>query len=117
SGNQRLERVFLEHSYRWLKPAGVLVFVIPQPQLQPCARLLAEHFTSVRVYRLTDPACLQYKQVAVLALRRKRSVRITDSPLLDATRYLKKLSTRNDLSVLSTEPETRYEVPGSQPVV
>jgi hypothetical protein len=117
SGNQRLERVFLEHSYRWLKPAGVLVFVIPQPQLQPCARLLAEHFTNLRVYRLTDPACLQYKQIAVLAVRRKRNERTSDSALLDATRYFEGLSARNDLSVLSTEPETRYEVPGSQPVV
>jgi hypothetical protein len=85
--------------------------------LQPCARLLAEHFTSVRVYRLTDPACLQYKQVAVLALRRKRNERTSDSALLDATRYLEGLSTRNDLSVLSNDPETRYEVPGSQPAV
>lgn len=117
SGNQRLERVFLEHTYRWLKPAGVLVFVIPQPQLQVCARLLAEHFTSIHVYRLTDLACLQYKQVAVLASRRKRSDRIADSALLDATRYFEALSTRNDLSVLSNEPDTRYEVPGSQPVV
>ena len=78
SGNQRLEKVFLEHTYRWLKPAGVLVFVIPQPQLQPCARLLAEHFTNLRVYRLTDPACLQYKQIAVLAVRRKRNERTSD---------------------------------------
>lgn len=29
--NQRLELVFLEHTYRWLKPGGVLVFIIPQP--------------------------------------------------------------------------------------
>jgi hypothetical protein len=117
SGNQRLERVFLEYTYRWLRPTGVLVFVIPQPQLQPCARLLAEHFTNVHVYRLSDPACLQYKQVAVLALRRKRNDRTSDSALLDATRYLEGLSARNDLSVLSNEPETRYEVPGSQPAV
>jgi hypothetical protein len=117
SGNQRLERVFLEHTYRWLKPMGVLVFVIPQPQLQPCARLLAEHFTTIRVYRLTEAACIQYKQIAVLALRRKRNERAGDSALLDATRYLEALSARNDLSVLSNEPETRYEVPGSQPAV
>ena len=35
SHNQRLELVFLEHTYRWLKPGGVLVFIIPQPQLKP----------------------------------------------------------------------------------
>lgn len=38
TNNQRLELVFLEHTYRWLKPGGVLLFVIPQPQLKPCAR-------------------------------------------------------------------------------
>lgn len=29
SQNRRLEQVFLEHCYRWLKPAGVLVLVVP----------------------------------------------------------------------------------------
>ena len=43
SGNQRLEFVFLEHTYRWLKADGILVFVIPQARLKPCARLLADH--------------------------------------------------------------------------
>jgi Uncharacterised methyltransferase family (DUF6094) len=39
TNNQRLELVFLEHTYRWLKPGGVLIFVIPQPQLKSCARI------------------------------------------------------------------------------
>jgi len=56
SNNQRLEAVFLEHTYRWLKPGGVLVFVIPQPQLKSCARILSEHFSDFTVYKLTDPA-------------------------------------------------------------
>ena len=117
SGNQRLERVFLDHSYRWLKPAGVLVFVIPQPQLQPCARLLAEHFTNLRAYRLTDPACLQYKQIAILGVRRKRNERTSDTALLDAVRYLEGLSAKNDLGVLTDEPAGCYDVPASQPIV
>ena len=72
TNNQRLELVFLEHTYRWLKPGGVLVFVIPQPQLKPCARILSEHFTGLIVFLLTEPACVQYKQVAVVGIRRKR---------------------------------------------
>src|SRR5208282_4190721 len=36
SNNQRLELVFLEHSYRWLKPGGVLLFVTPQLRLAKC---------------------------------------------------------------------------------
>jgi Uncharacterised methyltransferase family (DUF6094) len=38
SNNQRLELVFLEHSYRWLRAGGVLVFVILQLRLAKCAR-------------------------------------------------------------------------------
>ena len=56
SNNQRLELVFLEHTYRWLKPGGVLVFVIPQPQLRPCAQNAKRAFhRSVRVR--TDRTC------------------------------------------------------------
>ena len=66
SNNQRLELVFLEHTYRWLKAGGVLIFVIPQLRLAKCARLLSEHFTDLRVFRLTEPACLEYKQIVVL---------------------------------------------------
>jgi hypothetical protein len=117
SGNQRLEKVFLEHTYRWLRPEGVLVFVIPQPQLQPCARLLAEHFTNLRIYRLTDPACVQYKQIAILALRRKRNERTGDAALLDAARYLEGLAVKGDLAALTGEPDGRYDIPDSQPII
>src|ERR1051326_7218520 len=33
SRNARMERLFLEHTYRWLKSAGVLVLVIPGNQI------------------------------------------------------------------------------------
>lgn len=60
SNNQRLELVFLEHCYRWLKAGGVLLFVVPQLRLSKCARLLSEHFTDLRVFRLTESACLSF---------------------------------------------------------
>jgi tRNA1(Val) A37 N6-methylase TrmN6 len=44
SNNQRLEAVFLEHTYRWVKAGGVLLFVIPQLRLAKCARLLERTF-------------------------------------------------------------------------
>ena len=92
SNNQRLEFVFLEHRYRWLKAGGVLLFVIPQVRLAKCARLLSEHFTDLRVFRLTEPACLEYKQIVVLA-------------------------TKNELEPLGDNPEVQYELPASEPVV
>jgi hypothetical protein len=102
SNNQRLELVFLEHTYRWLKAGGVLLFVIPQLRFAKCARLLAEHFMDVRVLRLTEPACLQYKQIVVLATRRKRNAKITDAALLDGVRYLELWQRRARLSRWAT---------------
>jgi len=117
SNNQRLEYVFLEHTYRWLKPGGVLLFVIPQLRLTKCTRLLSEQFTDLRVFRLTAPSCLQYKQMALLATRRKRHSRLPDAALLDAVRYLETQGARGDLEPLGDKPTVRYEVPSSGPAV
>lgn len=117
SNNQRLELVFLEHTYRWLKPSGVLLFVIPQPRLARCARLLAEHFTDLRVFRLTEAQCLLYKQIVVLATRRKRNSKVTDTILLGAARHLEALATKAEIEPLGDNPEVLYVVPGSAPAV
>jgi SAM-dependent methyltransferase len=117
SNNQRLESAFLEQTYRWLKPTGVLLFVIPQSRLANCARLLSEQFTALRVLRLTEPACLQFKQIVVLASRRKRHARLSDTALLEGTQYLENLATRPDLAPLSDTSDVRYEVPSSEPIV
>jgi hypothetical protein len=117
TNNQRLELVFLEHTYRWLKPGGVLVFVIPQPQLKACARILSEHFGDLAVYRLTEPARIQYKQVVVLGTRRKRHQHLRDSALLESVRWLEMLAWKPDIAALIESPAIRYEVPPSGPVV
>jgi Uncharacterised methyltransferase family (DUF6094) len=117
SNNQRLEFVFLEHTYRWLKAGGVLIFVIPQLRLAKCARLLAEYFTDLRVFRFTEPACLQYKQIVVLGTRRKRHSKVSDAVLADGVRYLEALATKTDLEPQGDNPEFQYEVPSSEPVV
>lgn len=117
TNNQRLELVFLEHTYRWLKPAGVLVFVIPQPQLKSCARILSEHFGDLAVYRLTEPASVQYKQIVVLGRRRKRHQHLRDSELLESAHWLKIMASKPDLKALTDTPAVRYEVPPSGPVV
>jgi hypothetical protein len=116
SNNQRLELVFLEHTYRWLNPGGVLVFVIPQTQLRVCARVLSEHFADLSVYRLTEPASVQYKQIAVLGVRRKRHQHVRDSALLDSVRWLEHLAVKPDLEPLGETPSIRYEIPASNPV-
>jgi len=117
SNNQRLELVFLEHTYRWLRPGGVLLFVIPQLRLTKCARLLSEHFTEFRVLGLTEPSCVQYKQIVVLGTRRKRHAKISDAALSEVVRYLETLATKSELEPLGDTAEGRYEVPASGPTV
>jgi len=114
SNNQRLEAVFLEHTYRW---GGVLLFVIPQLRLAKCARLLSEHFADLRVFRLTEPASLEYKQIVVLGTRRKRHSKVSDAVLLDGVCYLEALATKAELEPLGDNPEFQYEIPASEEVV
>ena len=68
--NRRMEAVFLEHTYRWLAMEGVLVLVIPYERLHDCSGILSSHFASLQVFRMTDPDSVQYRQIAVLGLRR-----------------------------------------------
>jgi hypothetical protein len=113
-GNKRLELVFLEHTYRWLKSKGVLVFVLPQKQLEACARLLAEHFVDCRIYRLTHPACIQYSQVVVLAVRRGRGTHVPDSAVEQTVAYLQECSLTAALPELTGSTENTYQVPSSE---
>ena len=64
--SRRTEQTFLSHTYRWLKPAGILVLVIPSERLAECSQILASHFRDARVYRLEAPECVRYKQVVVI---------------------------------------------------
>ena len=113
--NKRLELVFLEHTYRWLKPKGVLVFVLPRAQLRVCAKLLAEQFVEPRIYRLTEPECVQYHQVVVLASRRPRHVHLPDSALLQSVEYLRRIAEEAEIAPLTDIADVIYSVPPSTP--
>ncbi len=114
-GNKRLEQVFLEHTYRWLKAKGVLVFVLPRKQLRSCTKLLAEHFVDMRVYRLSEPECVQYDQLVLLALRRPRHVHVSDLALLQAADYLRGIAEDGEIEPLTEVADSSYVVPPQQP--
>jgi hypothetical protein len=69
TGNRRLERLFLEHTYHWLVPYGILVLVIPYEQLKDCAGLLSTYFTRVLVFRLEDPESVRFRQIVLFGVR------------------------------------------------
>jgi len=116
--SRRTEQSFLSHTYRWLKPAGILVLVIPSERLAECSQILASHFRDVRVYRLEAAECVRYKQVVVIGVRRTRRgrERLTDSDITRARLYYAGLA-RNpaQITALPSEPEARYNVPVSGP--
>jgi len=73
--SERTERVFLAHTYRWLKAGGILILVAPAVHVRECAEILAGHFKAIRIFRLTEPESVRYRQVVVLAARRSRRER------------------------------------------
>lgn len=77
SGNarERLEAVFLNHTFRWLIPGGILVLVIPAERAAECAQILASHFKRTRIFRLGDPESVRYRQVVIVGVRRTRRER------------------------------------------
>ena len=72
---QRLEELFLRHTYRWLQPGGILILIIPVSQLALCGNILSVHFKDTEVYRLTEPESARYKQIVIFGVRRSRRER------------------------------------------
>jgi SAM-dependent methyltransferase len=117
--SQRMERLFLEHVYRWLKSGGVLVFVIPGPRIGECSAVLSIQFRDVRVYRLTEPESVRYKQIVLFGLRRTRNERerLRDSDITRARQWYASLARDPErLSPLPSEPDRQYPVPPGNPV-
>lgn len=115
----RMESVFLEQFYRWLKPGGVLVFVLPGQRLCTCDRLLATHFRDKRVYRLSAPDSAKYGQVVVFGVRRTRRERdrLRDADLTRARDLIDEMSRKwNELRVLPDEPDALFPIPESGPL-
>ncbi|MHB8413219.1 MAG: DUF6094 domain-containing protein [Candidatus Acidiferrales bacterium] len=117
--SRRMERLFLEHVYRWLKPAGILILIIPWERLADCGAVLSAHFRDVRVYRLTEPESVRYKQVVLFGARRRRQERerLQDSDIMRARQWYASLA--RDPGQISSLPSTldfEYSVPPGEPV-
>ena len=87
-GNSRMERLFLEHTFRWLVMEGVLVLIIPFERLHECAGVLSSHFARLNIFRMTDEESVRFRQIAVLGVRRNvRGVAVEE-----ARRQLQRIS-------------------------
>jgi SAM-dependent methyltransferase len=109
--NKRMEMRFLEHTYSWLKPGGILVFVIPYNRMYACVNILAAHFGNVEAFRLTDLQSVRFDQVVVFGVRREQRGRAHEENVF----RLRRLATNaTDISSLSENGRTAlYSVPPS----
>ena len=117
--SQRMEKLFLEHVYRWLRPGGILVLVVPAKRIADCTVLLARHFRDIRVYRLTEPESVRYGQVAVFGVRRTRQEidRMRDAEIIQGQLSLASVEREiQEHSLLSLEPDHLYAASASGPV-
>ena len=112
--SQRMERLFLEHVYRWLKRSGILVMVIPSDYIRDCSQVLSFQFKDVHLYRLTEPESVKYKQVVVFGIRRTRQERdrLQDGEITRARLWYEAVARDpGRLSPLLSEPGHYYAVP------
>lgn len=117
--NARMEYLFLEHTYRWLKPGGVLMLVIPGDRLGACAEILAVHFRDKALYRLSEPESVRYKQIVVFGVRRTRRERehLKDWDVSRAKAKLLGISRDyEELPALPDSADKQFAVPPSGPV-
>src|SRR6266436_3381293 len=117
--SQRMERLFLEHVYRWLGPGGVLVLVIPAQRIGECSPVLSAQFRDVRVYRLTAPESVRYGQIVLFGVRRTRyeRERLQDSEITRARHWYERLVRHAEgIQTLTSEPDHQYAVPAGEPV-
>jgi predicted RNA methylase len=112
--NERTERLFLEHCFRWLQPGGVLVMVIPGQRVSACSQVLAAHFREILIYRLTETDSERYQQAVVFGIRRTRQERdrLKDIEVSREKGRLWQLADKyQDLPPLESEMERAYAVP------
>jgi len=116
--NQRMERLFLEHVGRWVRPGGVLVMVVPYDRVYECRSVLTPQFRDKTILRLREPEATAYKQVVVFGIRRSRHERdkLNDHTMEQANRRLSDLTRRyEEIPRLGDTPDRLYPVPPSPP--
>ena len=116
--NARMERLFLEHTYRWLKPGGVLILVVPGDRLATCVDVLSVHFRDKAIYRLREPEAQRYKQIVLFGVRRTKREReqLKDWDVSRAKAKLMEIARNHEnLPILPDVPDRQFAIPSSAP--
>ena len=72
TSSERKEKIFLRDTIKYLKPKGLLIYIIPQSRLDKAiAKILSYRFESINVYRFQDDEYDAFKQIVAFGLKRK----------------------------------------------
>ena len=70
--SERMEKVFLRETAKYLQPRGLLIYIIPQNRLEGgIARLLAARFEDFRVYRFPAGEFEAFGQIVLFAVKKQ----------------------------------------------
>ena len=108
--NERMEKLFLGHTYAWLKPKGVLLMVIPCNAVYDVMDTLSTRFKEIAIYRLAGAESEKYNQCAVFGVRHNNNGHETIQWRQNISRMM---SYPKNLPVLTPEVDRMYSVPPS----
>jgi len=78
--SERKEKIFLKDTIKYLKPKGLLVYIIPQTRLDKAiAKILSYRFEDIRVYRFQGEEYDAFKQIVLFGIKKRNSELDKDS--------------------------------------
>ena len=108
--NERMEKLFLGHTYAWLKPKGILLMVIPYTAVHDVSDTLSTRFKDIAVYRLVGKESEKYDQCAIFGIRHNNNGHET---ILLRQSISRMMYYPKQLPVLTPEADRMYSVPPS----
>ena len=110
-GNERKEKVFLKETMKYLKPKGLLVYIIPQSRLdKSIAKILAYRFENFLTYKFQDEEYEAFKQIVLFAVKKKQNN--IDEEALSKLIQVPTI----ELKELPSREEPVYELPSSKEI-
>jgi SAM-dependent methyltransferase len=110
-GSERKEKVFLKETMKYLKPKGLLVYIIPQSRLdKSTAKILAYRFENFLIYKFQDEEYEAFKQIVLFAVKKKDNS-IDEEALTKLTQV-----PAVDLKELPSREEPAYDLPSSKEI-
>jgi hypothetical protein len=106
--SERKEKVFLQNTVKYLRPGGLLIYIVPQKRLsKSVARILAYRFERFSIYRFPDGEYERFEQMVLLAVK-KTNAEMDDKTCRELTSI-----PRRSLNVMNLSDEPVYQLPPS----